>query len=170
MWKCGGRRMKAEIARASRSDTHSDWSTTLGANYTYQLYLQYSVMLSIRYVLVYSLLTVQRSSPTFSRLQRLPVQPQNCILDLVPLFPVDGAGRTHERPKLSKEKKNTNFVASVRNFAFASSVTVVGFSCCSTEGNQESSCCGQTAAMFLNIVITFDDESSGKSPVSPDNR
>ena len=27
------------IARASRSDTHSDWSTTLGANYTYRLYL-----------------------------------------------------------------------------------------------------------------------------------
>jgi len=33
-------RGEAEIARASRSDTHSDWSTTLGANYTYRLYLQ----------------------------------------------------------------------------------------------------------------------------------
>jgi len=32
---------QAEIARASRSDTRSDWSNTLGANYTYQLYLQY---------------------------------------------------------------------------------------------------------------------------------
>ena len=33
MWKCG-RRTKAEIARASRSDVRSDWSTLLGANYT----------------------------------------------------------------------------------------------------------------------------------------
>ena len=36
----GSRRVKAEIARASRSDTRSDWSTTSGANFTYQLYLQ----------------------------------------------------------------------------------------------------------------------------------
>ena len=51
MWRCGSRRTKTEIARATRSDTRSDWSNTLGANYTYQLYLQY--LGHAVYVLVY---------------------------------------------------------------------------------------------------------------------
>jgi len=91
-------RDEAEIARASRSDTHSDWSTTLGANYTYQLYLQYSVVLSTHYVLgrsFTSLLAVQRSSPAFPGLQGLSMKPQDCVLDLVPLFSIDGARRMH---------------------------------------------------------------------------
>ena len=47
MQKWGSRRRKAEIARASRSDTHSDWSTLLGANYTYQLILTYDILLAL---------------------------------------------------------------------------------------------------------------------------
>lgn len=47
------KRVKAGIARASRSDTRFDWSTTLGANYTYRLLVPtYNVLvaLSTRYV------------------------------------------------------------------------------------------------------------------------
>lgn len=109
MWRCGSRRAKTEIARASRSDTHSDWSTTLGANYTYRLYLQYVWLCCLPTMHLFaSLLTVQRSSPTFSRLQGLSVQPQNCVLDLVPLFPVDSARRTFQRLLFSPRSKENN--------------------------------------------------------------
>ena len=98
---------RLRIARASRSDTHSDWSTTLGANYTYQLYLQCPVStLSIPAMYLFtSLLTVQRSSSAFPRLQGLSVQPQNRVLDLIPLFPVDGTRRMHQRRKLSPHEQ-----------------------------------------------------------------
>jgi len=71
-------REQAEIARASRSDTHSDWSTTLGVNNTYQLYLLITMSrltcLPVMYLFT-SLLTVQRSSSTFPRLKGLSMQP-----------------------------------------------------------------------------------------------
>ena len=86
-------RAKSGSARANRSDTHSDWSTTLGANYTYRLYLlTMSRLRCLPTVYFHFSLTVQRSSPTFPCLQRLSMQPQDCVLDLIPLFPVDGAG------------------------------------------------------------------------------
>jgi hypothetical protein len=69
------------------------WALIILTNCTYNVPLA----LSTRYVLYLfnSLLSVQRSSPTFPRLQGLSMQPQNCVLDLIPLFPVDGAGWTY---------------------------------------------------------------------------
>ena len=74
MFRWGSGRMKAGIARASRSDVRSDWSITFGANFTYQLYLQCPGRgVCTLYTSLPALPTVKRSSPTFPRLQRLSV-------------------------------------------------------------------------------------------------
>jgi len=70
------------------------WALIILTDCTYNV----PVALSTHYVLVRfftSLLAVQRSSPTFPGLQGLSMQSQDCVLDLVPLFPVDGARQAH---------------------------------------------------------------------------
>ena len=41
------------------------------------------------------LLTIQRNSAAIPRLEGLSVESQNRVLDLIPLFPLDGAERAH---------------------------------------------------------------------------
>ena len=142
-------RDEAETARASRSDTHSDWSTTLGANYTYRLYLltmsrlcclltNYVLVLFARLLLYWRSSAVRRRSLAFRDCR---CSPRMAYLTLSHCFPLTVLDRCVSDSCFHRTtEKNTYFVVSVRKLAFASSVTVVEFNCCKTEGNHESSC------------------------------
>ena len=95
MWRCGAKlRLHVRVVPILILIGLLHWALIILTDCTYNV----PVALSTHYVLdpfFISLLAVQRSSPTFPGLQGLPVQPQYCVLDLVPLFSVDGARRAH---------------------------------------------------------------------------
>ena len=92
MWRCGAKlRLHVRVVPILILIGLLHWALIILTDCTYNV----PVVLSTHYVLARlftSLLAVQRSSPTFPGLQGLSVQSQDCVLDLVPLFPVDGAG------------------------------------------------------------------------------